>query len=112
MKTVVIILHNSPRRPRPVPQRAPSGPLAKRVLMRLLILLAAVILLILAFRSLLPRPREKKTRGQGQLPEQMVACSKCRLYLPESEALRADENFFCNREHHRAWLEDRRQEKD
>jgi hypothetical protein len=78
--------------------------------MRLLILLAAVVVLILAFRSLLPRSRsrEKKTRGHEHLPEQMVACSKCRLYLPESEALHADGNFFCNREHHRAWLEDRR----
>lgn len=73
--------------------------------MRLLILLAAVVALILMFRSLLPRPR--KTRDNTHAPEKMVACSKCRLYLPESEALHADGNFFCNREHHRAWLEDR-----
>lgn len=79
--------------------------------MRLLILLAAIIALIFLFRSLLPRPRPK-TRDNTQDPEKMVACSKCRLYLPESEALHADGNFFCNREHHRAWLEDRRAKKD
>jgi hypothetical protein len=82
--------------------------------MRLLILIAAAVLLTLLFRNLLPRSRpHSKTRdNSAQAPEKMVACAKCRLYLPESEALPADGSFFCNREHHSAWLEDKRARAD
>lgn len=78
--------------------------------MRLLVLIAAIVFLVFLFRSLLPRPRGK-ARGDGQTPEKVVSCAKCRLYLPESEALSANGNFFCNREHHRAWLDDQRAKK-
>jgi uncharacterized protein len=78
--------------------------------MRLLIMIAGFIVLVLLFRSLLPRPRTRPR--QDNTPEKMVSCLWCRLYLPESEALQGNGKFFCNREHHNAWLEDQRQKKD
>jgi uncharacterized protein len=77
------------------------------MLMRTLFFIAAIVLLVLAVRSLLPRPRGKSSR-KDQAVEKMVSCAQCRLYLPQSEALSADENFFCNREHHHTWLADHR----
>jgi hypothetical protein len=78
--------------------------------MRLLILIAGVIVLLLLLRSLLPRSRARPR--QENMPEKMVSCAWCRLYLPQSEALQGNGIFFCNREHHGAWLEDQRPKKD
>jgi uncharacterized protein len=78
--------------------------------MRLLIMIAGIIVLLLLFRSLLPRPRTRPR--QGSTPEKMVSCTWCKLYLPESEALHGNGQFFCNREHHSAWLEDQRGKKN
>jgi hypothetical protein len=77
--------------------------------MRLLVLIAAVIVLLLLFRHLLPRPRANPRRDN--MPEKMVSCAWCRLYLPESEASQGNGNFFCNREHHSAWLDAQRPKK-
>jgi uncharacterized protein len=34
-------------------------------------------------------------------PEQMVTCSQCGLYLPQSEAIPVGDKFFCCAEHRR-----------
>lgn len=34
-------------------------------------------------------------------PEQMVTCSQCGLYLPQSEAIAEGDKFFCCAEHRR-----------
>jgi uncharacterized protein len=34
-------------------------------------------------------------------PEQMVTCSHCGLYLPQSEAIAEGDKFFCCAEHRR-----------
>jgi uncharacterized protein len=34
-------------------------------------------------------------------PEQMVNCAHCGLYLPQSEAIREGDKFFCCTEHRR-----------
>lgn len=34
-------------------------------------------------------------------PEQMVNCSHCGLYLPQREAIREGDRFFCCAEHRR-----------
>jgi len=34
-------------------------------------------------------------------PEQMVNCGHCGLYLPQSEAIREGDRFFCCAEHRR-----------
>lgn len=34
-------------------------------------------------------------------PEQMVNCSHCGLYLPQHEAIREGDRFFCCAEHRR-----------
>lgn len=84
--------------------------------MRFLLMLAGIVVLILALRGLLlPPPRRPRDIGgrdtAGRAPEKMIACNHCGLYLPESEALSADGKFFCNREHHRDWLDGQRGKK-
>ena len=34
-------------------------------------------------------------------PEQMVNCAHCGLYLPQGEAIREGNRFFCSAEHRR-----------
>lgn len=34
-------------------------------------------------------------------PEQMVNCARCGLYLPQGEAIRAGNRFYCCAEHRR-----------
>ncbi|HEY3487427.1 MAG TPA: PP0621 family protein [Gammaproteobacteria bacterium] len=78
--------------------------------MRLLILLAAIFFLLsLASRWLLPRRARKNTKNG--VPEKMVPCAWCQLYLPESEAKSSSGKFFCDRRHHNAWLEQQHSEK-
>jgi len=35
------------------------------------------------------------------MPERMVACARCGVHLPESEALEGDGGRFCSEEHRR-----------
>jgi hypothetical protein len=71
--------------------------------MRFLILVAALVFLWLFLRSLLRASRKPK-QGSRQIPEEMVACAQCRLYLPKSEAVTQDSQFFCSHQHRADWL--------
>ena len=64
----------------------------------LLLLLAVVVLWRLAkgFRG------KDVTKGATEAPpEQMVNCDHCGLYLPQSEAIREANRFYCCAEHRR-----------
>jgi uncharacterized protein len=47
--------------------------------------------------------RRKDAAGDAPAtaPEQMVNCAHCGLYLPQSEAIREGDKFFCCKEHRR-----------
>ncbi|MBE0614649.1 MAG: hypothetical protein IH604_13350 [Burkholderiales bacterium] len=47
--------------------------------------------------------RRKGAAGEptAAAPERMVNCEHCGVYLPQSEAVRDGERFFCNDEHRR-----------
>ena len=47
------------------------------------------------------RGRRQEPGGEGKKPESMVACARCRVNLPRSEALEADGRFYCSEEHRR-----------
>ena len=66
---------------------------------RLLLLVA----IILAVWWLTRAPRSKGTSGSASktLPERMVRCAHCGVYLPQSEALGAGDKYYCNEEHRR-----------
>ena len=64
------------------------------------------LLLILAVAAawwLIKRLRGRAPGGgaPGAAPEQMVNCSQCGLYLPQSEAIAEGGEYFCCAEHRR-----------
>ena len=82
--------------------------------MKLLVWLALLLLIVLAVRSKVRGLRKAFDKTgqtgtrQGQAPqlgpaENMVACARCQLYLPASEALFSDTHgerqYFCCQEH-------------
>ena len=65
-----------------------------------------VLFLIIAFIVYLAikgasRGRRQGPGGEVRKPESMVACARCRVNLPRSEALEADGHFYCSEEHRR-----------
>ena len=64
-----------------------------------LLLLIAAIALVFWVRRLLRAPRGP---GPGvRDPERMVNCAQCGLYLPVSEALEAQDRYYCSEQHRR-----------
>jgi len=65
--------------------------------------LLLLILVIVAAWWLAKGFRRKDAAGNASeaAPEQMVNCSHCGLYLPQSEAIREGDRFFCCAEHRR-----------
>ena len=82
--------------------------------MKLLVWLVLLLLIVLAVRNKVRGLRKTLNKAgqtgarQGAVPqvgpaENMVACARCQLYLPTSEALYSDANgerqYFCCQEH-------------
>jgi uncharacterized protein len=65
--------------------------------------LLLLILVIVAVWWLTKGFRRKGASGSASegVPEQMVNCGHCGLYLPQSEAVREGDRFFCCAEHRR-----------
>ena len=64
-----------------------------------------ILFLVLAFVAYLVikgavRRRQPPAAGDGP-PEHMVACKRCGVNLPRSEALVEDGCFYCSEEHRR-----------
>ncbi|MCG6887627.1 MAG: hypothetical protein LJE74_10485 [Proteobacteria bacterium] len=61
-----------------------------------------VILAVLAYR-LIKRWLANQSRNSGAAGKdkigQMVRCHHCGLHIPQDEALRADNHWYCNQEH-------------
>ncbi len=47
------------------------------------------------------RRRDGAADAREAAPEQMVNCAHCGLYLPQGEAIREGNRFFCCAEHRR-----------
>ncbi len=69
---------------------------------KLILLLFLGLLAYLVFKGF---QRAAARRGEQarkpQVPERMVACARCGVHLPESEALEGDGGRFCSEEHRR-----------
>ena len=68
--------------------------------------MSKVLLLILAALAVWWLAKGFRRKGAAQdapeaAPEQMVNCSHCGLYLPQSEAIAEGGKFFCSAEHRR-----------
>lgn len=64
-----------------------------KVILLLVLALVAYVLIKGAAR------RRRPPAAAGRPPEHMVACSRCGVNLPRSEALEEDGRFYCSEEH-------------
>jgi uncharacterized protein len=67
--------------------------------LRLLLLIAAVVLVYFVLKSF--RRSLNKPPAPGAKVEDMVRCEHCGVNLPRSEALLSRGRFFCSEEHRR-----------
>lgn len=53
------------------------------------------------------RAREQKqaAAGKRRIEGRMVKCRSCDLHLPEADALREGEDWFCSQAHRQHWLQ-------
>jgi uncharacterized protein len=68
---------------------------------KLLILLAAALVLYVLWRGLRRDAGARKDAGRAAEGERMVDCGQCGVHLPLSEALQSQGRYFCSEEHRR-----------
>lgn len=69
---------------------------------KLILLLLLGFLAYLVFRGVRRSARRQEQAEKPQAPERMVACARCGVHLPESEAIEGDGGRrFCSEEHRR-----------
>lgn len=73
-------------------------------LLRFILIALAVWLAVQLVRRLLRKPG-KPARTTKAVTHRMVRCERCGLHVPEREAVREGERFFCSVEHR---LEDKK----
>lgn len=70
------------------------------IIIRIILFCLLVLLVVGVVRLLRGKqsPRELEYREEGA----MVACAHCALHVPEAQAVRADDKWYCCEEHRRA----------
>lgn len=78
--------------------------------MRAILFLGLVLIVFFAIRYLInsfktlqattrPGSDDSAPDNNSQQPEQMVACEKCQLHFPVSQAITQDGKHFCSQQH-------------
>jgi uncharacterized protein len=70
---------------------------------KFLVLVIVGVIFYLAWKGLSRRTRTGRGPAQGDA-ERMVGCRQCGVHLPISEAVKADDNYFCSDEHRRMFI--------
>lgn len=69
---------------------------------KLILLLVLGLLAYLVFKGFQRSAARRERREDAQRsPERMVACARCGVHLPESEAIEDDGRRYCSEEHRR-----------
>ena len=66
---------------------------------RLLLVILTLWALFIIVRGYVRRSRKSTASRRKKVAENMVKCEVCGTYLPQGEALRQGDMFFCSREH-------------
>ena len=66
--------------------------------MRMLLILIALAIIVMVVKRLWLKPRVGAPRRK-QLSGQMVQCKHCGMYLPEPEAIRSQDHWYCSLKH-------------
>jgi uncharacterized protein len=73
---------------------------------RFIFLILAVIAVWFIVRHLLRSTKHVKSKETPKVSSgQMVECQVCSLHIPENEAIKLDQKFFCSQEHFLAYQE-------
>lgn len=67
-------------------------------LLRLIIIALAVWIVIVLIRNARNRKQVSDRRPADKV-ENMVSCAQCGVHLPENEAIRDGDRYFCSKEH-------------
>jgi len=75
--------------------------------MRLLLLIVAIVAVFLAVRTLVRSSSNRKGVSRSAEPERLkkggavVRCAFCGVHVPEAEAVRDGDRYYCSRQHAR-----------
>jgi uncharacterized protein len=70
----------------------------------LFLLLIAGVLWFMA-KNYMRKQEIRRRKEQERLPTgRIVRCTQCAVHLPEHDALREGNEWFCSREHRQVWL--------
>ncbi len=68
-------------------------------MLRLLFIGLVIFMVIMVLRRILAQSSSPGPASARLESSAMVKCSHCQLHVPESEAIKSDEHFFCSAEH-------------
>lgn len=71
-------------------------------LIKLLVLIAVVFAALTLWRQFQAKRDSRRSataKAKAAMPKPMVRCSQCRIHLPEDQAVRANQHWYCCAEH-------------
>ena len=76
-----------------------------RIVARLLLFILLAVVGVIVWRKFKRQIMQHTERTQSgeRVPERVVSCAYCQVHVPESEAVRAEERYFCGVEHRDAF---------
>ena len=72
-------------------------------MIRVLLILAALVLVFLIIKNQIAVRRHKAQQSVTDTTDNMVRCVLCHTYLPAGEAITSGEQTFCCKQHRRDW---------
>ncbi|MGB5260917.1 MAG: PP0621 family protein [Gammaproteobacteria bacterium] len=73
--------------------------------MRMLLIFIALAIIVMVIKRLWLQPRPRAAK-RTQLSGQMVQCKYCGMYIPEPEAIRGEDQWYCSKQHRDAVRQD------
>jgi uncharacterized protein len=73
--------------------------------MRNLLIVVAIVVIYFVARALLRRRRQQ--RPARTVAANMVRCARCGVHLPQRDAVRGADGWYCSNEHRKAGLHGR-----
>ena len=69
---------------------------------RTLILLIAIGLIVWVVKQMLKNKSAAKAKPPGEI-KNIVQCKQCKVYIPQDQAVKENNDFFCSQQHLTEW---------